>query len=66
MLSELMKRDWLDAHDVIIKVTEKLINQYGRATLDKYNFSWDRLIDFLCKNNIQYKQLTDEYLNNKY
>ena len=61
MLAELVKQHWIDAHAVIIKVTEQLIDQYWRKTLDKYNYNGDKLISFLRSNNQNYKQLTDEY-----
>lgn len=56
-----MERDWLDPHAVIIKVTEKLIDQYGRKTLDKYHYSGDKLISFLRRENKNYNTLIDEY-----
>lgn len=61
MLKELMQSRWLDAEWVIIMATEKLIDQYWRKTLDKYNYNGDKLIAFLRSNNPNYKQLTDEY-----
>lgn len=61
MLAELVKKHWIDDHAVIIKVTEQLIDQYWRKTLDKYNYNGDKLISFLRSNNQNYKQLTDEY-----
>ena len=41
--------------------TEKLIDQYWRKTLDKYNYNGDKLINFLRSNNQHYNQLIDEY-----
>lgn len=61
MLAELMQSKWLDAHGVIIQVTEKLIDQYWRKTLDKYNYNGDKLINFLRKNNQNYDKLLNEY-----
>lgn len=61
MLKELMQSKWLDAHGVIIKVTEQLIDQYWRKTLDKYNYNGDKLIAFLRKNNQNYDKLLNEY-----
>lgn len=61
MLAELMQSKWLDAHAVIIKVTEQLIDQYWRKTLDKYNYNGDKLINFLRKNNQNYDKLLNEY-----
>ena len=61
MLAELMQSKWLDAHGVIIQVTEKLIDQYWRKTLDKYNYNGDKLINFLRKNNQNYDRLLNEY-----
>lgn len=61
MLKELMQSRWLDAEWVIIMATEKLIDQYWRKTLDKYNYNGDRLINFLRSNNQHYNQLIDEY-----
>ena len=58
-----MQSRWLDAEWIIIYATEKLIDQYGRKTLDKYNYNGDKLINFLRSNNQNYKQLTDEYYN---
>lgn len=61
MLAELMQSKWLDATDIIIQVTEKLIDQYWRKTLDKYNYNGDKLINFLRKNNQNYDKLLNEY-----
>lgn len=61
MLKELMQSKWLDAHGVIIQVTEQLIDQYWRKTLDKYNYNGDKLINFLRKNNQNYDRLLNEY-----
>lgn len=61
MLKELMQSKWMDAEAIVIYATEKLIDQYGRKTLDKYNYNWNKLINFLRNNNPNYKQLTDEY-----
>lgn len=61
MLAELMQSKWLDAHGVIIQVTEQLIDQYWRKTLDKYNYNGDKLISFLRKNNQNYDKLLNEY-----
>ena len=61
MLKELMQSKWLDATGVIIQVTEQLIDQYWRKTLDKYNYNGDKLISFLRKNNQNYDKLLNEY-----
>ncbi len=61
MLAEMMQSKWLDATGVIIQVTEQLIDQYWRKTLDKYNYNWDKLISFLRKNNQNYDKLLNEY-----
>ena len=61
MLAELMQSKWLDATGVIIQVTEQLIDQYWRKTLDKYNYNGDKLISFLRKNNQNYDKLLNEY-----
>jgi len=61
MLKELINQHWIDAHAVIIKITEQLIDQYWRKTLDKYNYNGDKLIAFLRKNNQNYDTLINEY-----
>jgi len=61
MLKELMQSKWLDAHAIVIMATEKLIDQYGKSKLDKYNYNGDRLITFLRKNNQNYDTLINEY-----
>lgn len=63
MLKELMQSKWLDAHGVIIQITEKLIDQYWRKTLDKYNYNGDKLIERLQHNNPDYDKLCKEYIN---
>lgn len=61
MLRELAISRWIDDHAVMIQVTETLIDQYWRKTLDKYNYNWDKLISFLRKNNQNYDKLLNEY-----
>ena len=61
MLRELAISRWIDDHAVMIQVTETLIDQYWRKTLDKYNYNWDKLISFLRKNNQNYDTLINEY-----
>ena len=61
MLRELAISRWIDDHAVMIQVTETLIDQYWRKTLDKYGYNWDKLISFLRKNNQNYDKLLNEY-----
>lgn len=61
MLRELAISRWIDDHAVMIQVTETLIDQYWRKTLDKYNYNGDKLIGFLKSNNPNYAILLNEY-----
>lgn len=62
MLEKLSKEMGCDATQVIINVTESLIQQNTRKKLDLFWFSWDRLIDYLCKQDKGYETLVNEYL----
>ena len=62
ILQQLMQQWDCDATDVVIKATEKLINKY-HSVIDRYAMGGDKLINFLCKQSPEYKQLTDEYLS---
>mgnify|MGYP006888293581 CR=1 FL=1 len=62
MLEKLKEEMSCDATQVIINVTESLIKEQCNK-LDRFWFQWDKLINYLCNQNNNYKLLVEEYLS---
>lgn len=63
MLQQLMEQRWLDAHGVMVRACEEMIEQVGRQTLDRHDVNGDKMERLFMSKSSQYKQLVEEYID---